>query len=517
MVSPIFIKGGIMKKILSTIGILCVGILFFSPISCTQSEQDSLNQDISDNGNGGGNDDSGNGPTDTVSNPPGGTESSVPFSGPPSGNGESTVITEQSQLLQLSDLEYLGAFRLPNRDDEVATFAYGGQAMTYYPDRDSLFIAGHPRDDGEHRMGNQVAEVIVPEIINSRNIENLEIALPHQGFNYVLGGFFAPYIELPQMGIAYLNTPGAGDKIHLAFGHHFHEEPVEQVPTHAWFDIDLTHPETQGAWYIGNRSLYSTNAYLFEVHTDFADTYIRGRSLATGRYRDGGWSGHGPAIHTYGPWLDGSPPANGTRLSEITLLQYSNSQEDNNITQAINNYQHADQWEGGAWITTSTGKSAVIFAGTKGTGGKYWYGWRNPAGTDIPCIETAMVDEFLICRMADKSSCPGGDFSGCTGHDDNRGWWSSRFDAQIVFYDPENFAAVVNETMQPYEPQPYATIDLDDHLYLQEGIEEGMIGAGDQRINRIGSIAFDRAGGRLFILEPFADDTRPVIHVWRVN
>ncbi len=38
-------------------------------------------------------------------------------------------------------------------------------------------------------------------------------------------------------------------------------------------------------------------------------------------------------------------------------------------------YRHPDSWEGGAWITTSSGKGAVLFAGTISNGAKYWYGY----------------------------------------------------------------------------------------------------------------------------------------------
>lgn len=58
--------------------------------------------------------------------------------------------------------------------------------------------------------------------------------------------------------------------------------------------------------------LYRVNDYIFEIPSAWADTHLRGAKLATGRYRDGGWSGMGPNIFAYGPWLDGSPPASDT-------------------------------------------------------------------------------------------------------------------------------------------------------------------------------------------------------------
>ena len=44
-----------------------------------------------------------------------------------------------------------------------------------------------------------------------------------------------------------------------------------------------------------------------------------------------------------------------------------------------------------------------------------------------------------------------------------------------------------------------------------------MLGTGVQRRFRIGDVAYDRANGLLYILELFADEAQPVIHVWQIN
>ena len=75
--------------------------------------------------------------------------------------GEGTEISEIStevvrpplpppsgDALDPADIEYLGAFRLPGGDEPPLTFAYGGNAMTFNPDNNSLFISGHDRANG---------------------------------------------------------------------------------------------------------------------------------------------------------------------------------------------------------------------------------------------------------------------------------------------------------------------------------------------------------------------------------
>jgi hypothetical protein len=280
----------------------------------------------------------------------------------------------------------------------------------------------------------------------------------------------------------------------------------------------------QGTWFIGNQSLYSVNGYLFEIPTSWADEHIGGRMLGTGRYRDGGWSGMGPALFAYRPWIDaaGTPASPGTYLDETTLLLYESSQNTASFERCLDGYQHADEWEGGAWITTSSGKSAVLFAGTKSNGTKHWYGYVNPAGPQHPCVDHHVTD-FVTCRLADGSSCPPEDFAGCCDDAQGtcisyRGWWSTRFDAELILYDPADLAQVAAGEINSWESQPYTVVDVDEVLFLNPaGIEPAMLGTGVQRRNRIGAVAYDANNDLLYVLELFADEAKPVVHVWRVQ
>ncbi|HOD51111.1 MAG TPA: hypothetical protein PLJ71_16725 [Candidatus Hydrogenedentes bacterium] len=430
------------------------------------------------------------------------------------------------------DFTYLGAFRLPGDGERPETFGYGGNAMTFNPAGDpsgggdgfpgSLFIMGHERlPYGELPNGNQIAEVSIPRPVASKSPGALPRAEFLQPFRDAARGLFTEYCEIPRIGMELITEPATGPKIHLAWGQHCHEDASAQAPTHAWIDPDLSNPNPKGPWYIGNQSLYSVNGYLFEIPKDWADAHAGGRRIATGRYRDGGWSGQGPALFAYLPWIgdDGSPAAPGTRLKETTLLLYRNSRESEDVVNlAMRGYQHADEWEGGAWLTTSTGKSAVLFAGTKGVGAKYWYGWVNPAGSESPCVETEFVGQFNVCRAADGAPCAGADLEGCANHNDFRGWWSSRMEAQFILYNPDDLARVASGEAKPWEPQPYARVTIDDRLLLNPGrVEEDMLGTGAQRRFRISAVAYDRIHDLLYVLEPFADDTKPVVHVWRVQ
>ena len=123
----------------------------------------------------------------------------------------------------------------------------------------------------------------------------------------------------------------------------------------------------------------------------------------------------------------------------------------------------------------------MIFVGTKGTG-DCWYGcsdgtvWEEPYPDD------------------------------CSDH--NRGWWSTGFEGQIIFYDPAQLAAVAQGTWETWQPQPYAVMSVDDVLYHIEG---------SQQWYHLGAADFDRERGLLYVFEPFADGDQPVVHVWQIQ
>ena len=434
--------------------------------------------------------------------------------------------------LQPSDLTYLGAFRLPGGDTPPLTFAYGGNAMTFNPDGNpggsgdvlpgSLFITGHDRQAwGGLPDGDQVAEITIPEPVVAASPEGLPVAAFVQDFHNVFAGHFTELDEIPRVGMAYLDRPETGPLLHIGWGQHM---PPDTPPaTHAWIGTDLSNPSFQGTWYIGNRDFSSVNGYMFTIPPAWAARYSSNRLLATGRFKDGGWSGMGPALFAYQPWQSGGAPyPAGTHLNETTLLLYQDSYTSEDIVRCMTGYQHPDEWEGGEWIERASGRTAVLFCGTKSVGTKYWYGYINPAGPNIPCVD-ADVTDFTTCRMADGSPCPPEDFTGCCDPDlgnciSLRGWWSTHFDGSIIFYDPAQLAQVATGAIHSWEPQPYAMLDIDEVLYLNPSATDlEMLGWGDQRRYRIGDMAYDPAGGLLYVLELFADGAKPVVHVWEVE
>jgi len=394
--------------------------------------------------------------------------------------------TDPTERLQPGDLVYRGAFRLPDASGG-SSWDYSGDAMAYYPNGDpSGPPDGHPGTifGVGHDWQKYVSEISIPAPVVSinRSPDELNTATTLQEFRDVRAGVGSLNVlqELPRVGMEYLPPQGAqrSGKLYLCWGAHFQEDE-QHVASHMWCDLDLSN--SRGAWCIGDYSLYSVNDYMFEIPRAWADVNTPGMRLATGRFRDGGWGGQGPALFACGPWNHGNPPAPDTVLRATPLLLYSSTASDEPPYHTLDSYHHADEWTGGAWLTAGN-KAAVVFIGTK-CWGECWYGLAD--GTVWPDEPPYPPD-------------PQG----------QRGWWSTGFAGQMIFYDASDLAAVARGAMRPYEPQPYATLDIDQHLY-------GVV-AGQQK-SHLGAACFDRERGYLYVFEPRADGDKSLVHVWAVG
>lgn len=455
-------------------------------------------------------------------------------------------------LIGPDNLVYQGAFRLPQAGEAPSTFSWGGRAMTHYPPGDpagtgttpgSLFIAGNDSEDvyGRHRAC-YVAEVSIPQPVASKTLAELPVAELVQNFVDLRGdALYGPdiFFELPKQGLQYLAAGGglAADTLYMNWGQHIENEYAPDACTGSGDPScvaqlaarplgaggSLSGSASQGPWWIENATLYDSNDYLFEIPAAWADAHAGGRRLAAGRFRDGGQGGQGPVLFAVGPWLEGSPPAANARVSSVKLLRYG----DFGTTDQLDGYEHADEWAGGAWLEAG-GSSAVAFVGAKAIGQHCWYGWQRCPCDQMPCIEPEAVggpgcysrdaadcglDSYYYCRCT-PFNCD----TRCVGL---RGWWTERWETQIIFYDPADLEKVAAGTLNPWDPQPYACMSIDEHMFLNtpQGALDDM-GTGWQRRYRLGAVAYDRTNNLLYVTELFADSDggdQPVVHVWKVQ
>jgi len=168
-------------------------------------------------------------------------------------------------------------------------------------------------------------------------------------------------------------------------------------------------------------------------------------------------------------------------VKAVTLLQYSTVYVEDQ--HEVKDYHHADEWRSGAWLTAGS-RSAVVFIGTKGKG-KCWYGFANgvvwPDEGPFPPVPPAP--------------------------NDSRGWWSSSFSAQMLFYDPADLAAVAKGGKKSWEPQPYAVMEMDKVLFSIKS---------KQQKSHVTAACFDRARGLLYVMEFRGDGDKSLVHVWGI-
>ena len=396
-----------------------------------------------------------------------------------------------SDRIMPEHFEYLGAFLTPAwipGTPDAQSWEWGGMSMAYDASGDvqgktddfpgSIYGTGHD-------VWNLVSEIDipVPVISSTKNLSHLNTARTIQGFSDVKKDLFTWIEEMPRVGLEILSPQGEQTvrRLYLCWGAHHQDEFFF---THMWCETDLQNPYPAGAWTISGMNPYNANDYLFEIPSDWAEENVSGMRLATGRYRDGGWSGFGPSLMAIAPWKHGNPPPHRAVLESIPLIKYSNYFEGNpDPWHQMNGYSHSDEWTGGAWLTAGD-RSAVVFVGTKGIGDA-WYG--DP-------LKECMDD----CELPHL-----------------RGWWSNSFEGWFIFYDTSDLAKVAQGLMQPYEAQPYAHLNVDDVLYYVYG---------DQEKYHLGACSYDRDNNLFYVFEPGREsphgereEERTIVHVWRIR
>ena len=405
------------------------------------------------------------------------------------------VSVPEAILIQPEDLIYRGFFRLPDRSGS-SNWEYSGHGLTFYPGGDpggeadgfpgSLFGFGH-----DHHL--LVSEISIPAPVITRNLADAPTAATLQPFADLTEGIFsAQEMTIPRAGLAYLADPLP--RLHFTFGEHFQDFD----PSHGWAGIDLAQPDAHGAWIFGPYSNYVTNDYLFEIPPSWADAIAPGPLLASGRAREGLWSGRGPALFAYNP--PGSETAldpGGTISGIYPLLLFGEQLLDqpeisSDPSRAVDHYREADHWWGGAWLT-SDDAAGVVLVGTKGLG-EEWYGFANGVVWEHDCAER----QPPTCPEVPEWPY------------DNRGFWAEDFQAEMIFFDPRELVAVARGESDSWAPQPYATLILDEYLLAPELDPE------NYKRDLVGAMAFDRDNGLIYLVERLADEYKSIIHVWEL-
>lgn len=350
-------------------------------------------------------------------------------------------------LIQPSNLVYQGAFRLPTArysgdvdPSSREVWSYGGQGLAFNPNGDPNNSGGGPTGS---LFGTCHAQIgWIGEISIPAPVISATKKAADLNVATQLQNFYKG--GAGASGLAYLPAQGSqtGPKLYTtSVG-----ASASATPLIRWDETTLNAIQTQGPWYVKTPAgvildIRAAQNYVAPIPATWAAANTGGRCLLIGGGLES--SRAGPTLVAIGPWLDGNPPAANGSITGINLLAYQNV-----AGKQMTGYSTKDIWNGAAWLTVLS-DSAVVLFGTK-------------------------------------------DIGGGTMH------------AYALFFNPADLAAVAAGTKNPWEPQPFATLDLDSYMFGAHNIYDA---------------TYDSVNGLLYLSEggSSADGSRPIIHVFYVN
>jgi hypothetical protein len=378
--------------------------------------------------------------------------------------------TSGARLLQLSDLLYEGAFRLPAASANGDDFSFGGAPVAFNPGTSSLFI-------GSRRGG--VAEVTIPTPVASAVISELPVATYRQPFADPTEG------HLSQIASDGVSIDGllvfAGRLYGTAFI--YYDALNVQTVSHYSRSLTLSEPSFKGMFAVGEKGKTGfVSGYMATVppewQTSLGGPAITGQCCIPIVSR----TSLGPAAFAWNPATLGnpnSPPA-------VPLLYYTTDHPTLGIWAGSSPAYGGTTAMGGVAIIAGT--RTALFVGRNGTG-PFCYGngtsERQLAGSHGPDGESYCYDPV----SSDK------------------GQHAYPYNYQVWAYDLNDLAAVKAGRMKPWDPKPYGTWPLDLRIPAP--------------VTGIGGVGYDPVRQRLYLSQMQADQDgyayRPLIHVFQIK
>ena len=175
-------------------------------------------------------------------------------------------------LLDQSDLQYLGAFRLPSGTFGASSFDYGGTALAFNPANNSLFIVGHDWDQA-------VAEISIPTI-RTGSLSGLSTASVLQPFVDVLARVPNDTLE---GNVKLGGLMVAGNQL-IVSAYEFYDAEGDAVDSHFKLSsLNLSNAAVTGFFEVGNEGGGYVGGYMAAVPGEWQDEFGRLPFNGTGR------------------------------------------------------------------------------------------------------------------------------------------------------------------------------------------------------------------------------------------
>jgi hypothetical protein len=386
-------------------------------------------------------------------------------------SGSSNSPLDQLPLVTQSNVQYVGAFRVPGGQYGASSFEYGGTALGYNPANNSLFLVGTPGDQA-------VAEISIPStIVNSANFSDLATATVLQPFAKVLpripnnpssmsaGGYEAigdlMVVGGKLVGSAYNTYDGSGS-VNLS---HF-----------VLSSTNLATAQASGLYQVGTMGGGYVGGYMSEIPTEWqgalGSSYLTGQAAINILSR----TSFGPAAFGFDPTalhsgVNAAVPYVYYDQAHQTLGAY-----DSDPPTLFNATAGGGGDNTGFGVVFVPSTRSVLFFGAIGTG-DYYYGEASDA------------------------------------HDPNRIYkgvhsYGGGYTFQVWAYDALDFLAVKNGQENPWDLKPYSTWQF--QFPQADGAKF------------MGGVAFDPSTGRIYFSELGVDrvdpfSSRPLIQVFQLQ
>jgi hypothetical protein len=414
------------------------------------------------------------------------------------------VASTTSERLQISDLSYQGAFRLP--DD----FNWGALGMSYYPPGDggrgSLLVTGfqapyspdHPGEvcwNPSWSCNAYYGQVLIPRLTKAPNWEDLpQASLVGTMINFDNGLAATVHREyLFISDIEYFPRTGTQtkNKIYGAINVWYAEGVFGENTFPTIWMANLDGSGVRGMFHVGPESVpyhgRKMGAYLFTVPQWYADRYLGGRRMITGRSRgtpargeepvttDGG--SQGPTLFAFQPLDSDNPSGN---LDALPLLYYrvkfpgcAGPNVGDPLLCDYPGFTMCDDWTGGAFVDNGSHR-AILLLGYKGLGTNCYD--EPPVECNDPCSN-------------------------------EHGYHCHPYERQILFYDVHSLGDIATGLRNPWSVLPY-NVWRPTEFYLSGNV-----------CWNVGGMCFDTTNGRLFMIERGlgGDTNASVVHVWSLS
>lgn len=382
------------------------------------------------------------------------TTAAAPTTPPPS---SSLSDLSKLPLLGQSNIQYVGAFRVPNVWDgsDYMRVAYGGDALAFNPANNSLFLVGHP-------YSSAVAEIAIPSTISdSTSINNLSFASFLQPFTKII-----PKIPDPDPGV---------------FGDGGGYWKIGGLMVYDGRLIGSVHNTYDASWK-ARESHFALNS------TDLATANVSG-TFKVGDLNPGFYGGSMAVVPEEWREVLGAPALTG--LGGVSIIGRTS------FGPAAFGFD--PDALGSAAITPATGY--VYYPEGHPTIGRYEYApgalFNMTAGGFSPVFVPETRSVLVFAKIADGPAeyQPGGPVS-----------VNGKYTFRVYAYDALDFVAAKNGQKNPWDVVPYT------HWDFRPPINGGT--------GSFGGAAFDPSTGRLYISEPGADaaaESSPIISVYQVT